>query len=185
MTKQEQDKRWAQLSEESKKYFINQVAEYQMLIKAPSTSLSKRDEWRGLIQGYENVFGAHNLKPKIRTWEDVRESLHTMQKYGNSDNEESIEFYKEDKKLYDKLIATYKIAKLIELGYGGMVTEEEWQNSNEKFIIKPYCQRGKFFLEKSTSCNCKWFIAFHTSEQRDEFMSFPENVELVKQYHML
>ena len=75
MTKQEQDKRWAQLSDESKKFFIDQVAECQRLINAPSPTQSMRDEWRGLIQGYENVFGSHNLHPKPLTYEDITREL--------------------------------------------------------------------------------------------------------------
>lgn len=71
MTKQEQDKRWAQLSKESKKYFIDQVADLQRLINAPSPSQAMRDEWRGLIQGYENVFGSHNLKPQMKVTYDT------------------------------------------------------------------------------------------------------------------
>lgn len=138
----------------------------------------------GLSEQYviQILFGKDNilLKSKIKTWENV-DTIKLGAEYGTI-------FELQDWnniKLANKLIATYKIAKLIELGYGGMITEEEWQNPNEKFVIKPYYQKGKFFLEQSTSCNYKHFIAFHTYDQLEEFISYPENVKLVEQYFML
>lgn len=168
---------------------------YQTLKRNKDTPLkTDLNEWyAGRVVELEELLGEENLqsKPKIRIWEDI----------GNNENnfcENYLNFYKtangnycldadksHDIKVILKVIATIKIAKLIELGYGGMITDEEWQNPNEKFVIKPYYQRGKFFLEKSTSCNYKCFIAFHTYEQAEEFMSYSENVELLKQYHML
>lgn len=146
----------------------------------------------------DDIFGKENLQPKskIKTWEDVTKEGFSVEEdylceFDNYDHDkvdgftEAISYKGEfsDKLIY-KAIATLRIAKLIELGYGGTVTDEEWKSPNEKFVIKPHYQRGKVFLEKSTSLNYKHFIAFHTYDQLEEFLSYPENVELVEQFFM-
>lgn len=176
MNKEQQDKLWNELSEQK-----------QLVIKELYKAYSQGDGAEKLLEG---LYGSHNLnpKPKIRTWEDV-EKLHEDYYYigGNtSDVSDALKL---------KAIATLKIAKLIELGYGGMVTEEEWRNLDiPKYWIEyhPTCQDEKYKFQISCDghgeaelATEKRFIAFHTPEQREEFMSHSENVELVKQYHML
>lgn len=155
--------------------------EKEEIIKAYQKDLKKEDMsfFEGCVETFEQLFGKENLqsKLKIRTWEDCQKMNEDSNFFMRiADNLELPD------KVYSKCIATLKIAKLIELGYGGMVTDEEWKDRN---IIK-YC---------ITRVNNKWmyatrtdhfqFIAFHTSKQMDEFMSYPENVKLVEQYHMI
>lgn len=130
----------------------------------------------------KEYFGIENLQPepKIRTWEDV------VKQYPHF--KDDIDKLEHDilygwNKLSEKLIASYKITKLIELGYGGMVTNEEWKDME----VKKYCitrEKGKIDSD-GYWVDRYFFIAFHTREQRKEFMSYPENQELVKQYYMV
>lgn len=131
-----------------------------------------------------SLFGKENLQPKpeIKTWKDVKEEYMLRADTGTSyiiDMDKN--FYSE--KLALKALATLQIAKLIELGYGGMVTEEEWKDNNiEKYCV--YSTAGKIHYDGFNTYDCR-FVAFHTSEQRKEFMSYPENVKLVEQYYMI
>lgn len=161
------------------------------------------------ISAIEGIFGKENLqsKPKIRTWEDVEKQgyyvqqrcLYDLDQDGKGKDNDMLLAIAYDNDFSDKIIlkavATLKIAKLIELGYGGMVTDEEWKDLNiPKYWIDyhPTCQdeKDKFQIsldedgdaELSTQ---KHFITFHTQQQAEEFMSYPENVELVKQYYMI
>ena len=65
--------------------------------------------------------------------------------------------------------------------YGGEITNEEWKNNERKFTIVVY--NGE--LKPFTHVNNKVLIAFHTEQQRTEFMSFPENIQLVKDFYMV
>lgn len=136
------------------------------------------------------VFGKENFRlvPKIKTWEDVKTVNNlSMQEYENSFDERSVEFYNEEPKLYNKLIATYKIAKLIELGYGGMVTEEEYilnEHSTDDDFWSIW-MNGKGEIECTKVENCRELLTFHTREQAEDFMSYSENIKLIKQYFMI
>ena len=77
-------------------------------------------------------------------------------------------------------LALAQISQLIPY-YGGEVTNEEWMNNERKFAIVVY--NGE--LKPFTHVNNKVLIAFHTEQQRTEFMSFPENVQLVKDFYMV
>lgn len=134
----------------------------------------------------EGLFGKENLQPEPKvpkTWDDVKETY--PETYGN----ENIELFPYHEfawniKLIRKNIATLKIAKLIELGYGGIVTEEEWRDDELiKFGIK-WNYKANDWVYHNTKTT-KEFITFHTPEQREEFMSYPENIKLVEQYNLL
>lgn len=64
--------------------------------------------------------------------------------------------------------------------YGGVVTEEEWRSSKiDKFGIHKYAGN----LCRTTVQFTHYFLAFHTAEQRELFLS--ENERLVKDYLMI
>lgn len=63
--------------------------------------------------------------------------------------------------------------------YGGEITDEEWGNSSSKYIIDKYDNRINISFHR----NAYYFLAFHTSEQRDEFLK--NNEQLVKDYLMI
>lgn len=64
--------------------------------------------------------------------------------------------------------------------FGGVVTDEEWNNSyTAKYVIVR--KRDKYFTD--TVFNFYNFIAFHTKEQRELFVK--ENMDLIKDYLMI
>ena len=77
-------------------------------------------------------------------------------------------------------IALAKISQLMPY-YGGEVTEEEWKNDEWKYSILVDTNR----ISSYKSAHIRDLIAFHTEEQRDKFLSFPENVQLVKDLYMV
>ena len=63
--------------------------------------------------------------------------------------------------------------------FGGIVTDEEWESCNTKYIIDRYGNG----ITTSYGCYFYCFLAFHSAEQRDLFLK--ENEDLVKQYLMI
>ena len=89
-------------------------------------------------------------------------------------------------------LALLKIHQLIEVGYGGNVTDEEWRNDKvKKWYFVPNKQyspdKGNDMWEIVYSMDYykKRNIAFHTNEQAEEFLSRPENIQLLKDYHII
>lgn len=79
-------------------------------------------------------------------------------------------------------VALLKIHQLIEAGYGRNISIEEWNNPTIlKYIV--IC-RGNNINEDEYKLQ-KEAVAFHTAEQRKEFLSCPENVQLLKDYFMI
>ena len=81
------------------------------------------------------------------------------------------------------LIAKFKIEKLM-LYFGGVITDEEWHNQDiKKFVIEEVRDNGEPCLTNGTTF--KTFLAFHTAQDAYNFMSYSENVQLVKDYFMM
>lgn len=133
----------------------------------------------GSLDNLNALFGKENLQPepKIKTWVDVKKLLPE-----DGFCVDVFEKFADNPKITLKCQATLKIAKLIELGYGGMVTDEEWRDDGiNKFSI--VCEANRL----SIVClpDERHFISFHYVHQAEEFMSYTENVELVKQYNLI
>ena len=175
---------WVKMPKEEKEKIIY---DYNMLRINLSTGLLEdkySTEQLGKIKELEDMFGKENLQSKIRTWDDI------IKLYPNYEKDcQNIRKYTKmvSNKLQSKLLATYKIAKIIEVGYG-VVTKEEWRDPK---ICNWYITIG---MESNpdgqiviTFSNLDWrqFISFHTKEQAKEFLSHAENVKLVKQYYMI
>lgn len=81
-------------------------------------------------------------------------------------------------------LALLKINRLIEAGYGGNITNEEWAPVHVyHYTINYNKYKRKFDIYESQ--NNKYHVAFHTKNQAEEFLSRPENVELLKDYFMI
>ena len=78
-------------------------------------------------------------------------------------------------------LALLKIYQLIEVGYGGNISSEEWNNNEWKFTYQ-YTKTGIDIISTRIS---KYIIVFHTKEQAEEFLSYPENIQLLKDYFMI
>ena len=64
--------------------------------------------------------------------------------------------------------------------YGGAITNEEWLANNDKYIIR----NGRNEIDALPKVSYeRYFLAFHTPEQRDEFLK--NNEQLVKDYLMI
>lgn len=64
--------------------------------------------------------------------------------------------------------------------YGGAISDEVWNNSDcNKFVIDRYGGHIKYYSYNEAYR----FLAFHTEEQRDEFLKY--NEQLVKDYLMI
>lgn len=66
--------------------------------------------------------------------------------------------------------------------YGGEITKEEWDDFDLTKYVITRCGNNS---ETGVAHSYYEFLAFHTEEQRDRFLSFPENVQLVKDYLMI
>lgn len=187
--KERKDKIWKELSKESQKYLQEKYKIHD-------------DEGEGydlaLCDLLDDVFGLDNICPQkfIKTWEDI-EKLY---------EKDCIKFNPKDTSIYispdftqvpntfllennviRKLQATAKISKIIELGYGGAITDDEWTEQDvPKYCIIPSLEtKSRLKVERQLLYMQKQFIAFHTRKQAEEFISYESNVLLSKQYYMM
>lgn len=81
------------------------------------------------------------------------------------------------------LIAEFKIKELMPY-FGGAITDKEWENKSlEKTVIHKLHGDGKPYIIKVFTY--RRFLAFHTEKDACNFMSYPDNVQLVKDYLMI
>ena len=64
--------------------------------------------------------------------------------------------------------------------YGGEITKEEWRNDK---LIKHTIERNCISAVVCETFSWYNFLAFHTKQQRDDFLKY--NEQLVKDYLML
>ena len=82
-------------------------------------------------------------------------------------------------KVAKSMLAMAMISQLIPY-YGGAITDEEWtKHDMDKYFIYRYVGRAA----TSVSNYQYHYLAFHTKEQRDEFLKY--NEQLVKDYLMI
>ena len=118
---------------------------------------------------------------KIKTWKDI-EKIYPHFK-DDIDKLERNVLYISDR-LREKLIATYKIEKLIEHAYGGKITSEEWRNRDKVKYYIADDEYDEFDIYSTYNKNLTDFICFHTRQQAIDFLFYPENRQLVKQYYI-
>lgn len=83
-------------------------------------------------------------------------------------------------------LALLKIHQLIEVGYGGNVTNDEWVNDiKENNLWSVYFDYYDNEFYPIFTAGHFTHVAFHTKEQAEEFLSYPENIQLLKDYFML
>lgn len=87
-------------------------------------------------------------------------------------------------------LALLKIHQLIDAGYGGNVTTEEWLGNinNPIFVIIIDPNMSNFVRIDSVEDGFEhgiYRVAFHTREQAEEFLKYPENIQLLKDYFMI
>lgn len=123
--------------------------------------------WRGaydsLVSGY-----VINSNSKIRHWSNL------------SADGENINVFATEKQAKSAL-AMAQISQIManDKRFGGVVTDEEWND----ITVKHNIERQKCNIKKTTSINYYEFLSFHTREQRDLFLK--ENEDLIKNYLMI
>ena len=170
---------WNELSEESKKHIKDVFSEFEPVCQEDLIKMNLMSD----------LFGKENLSPKsqIKTWYDVeKQGYYAEDEWVYEDKaSERVDaiVYKGPfrSQIINKAIATFKIAKLIELGYGGMVTNEEWNNNTYKWHIVYDAQQNKYKVFWETLY--KDPLSFHTEEQAIEFLE--NNRDLLDDYNMI
>lgn len=121
--------------------------------------------WKDIksVKGYYIDFGSSIAKIESNMVENSNKNIFISEKYAKA------------------ALALAQISQLMPY-YGGEITDEEWSNSfTTKYVISVYCT----VICKTISVTNRNILAFHTPEQRDRFLSFPENVQLVKDLFMI
>lgn len=146
-------------------------------------------------EGYEidkenSTFDCIKLKPikEIGIWKDIYKikgvHIDLESNITKIDNEIFVLDYCQnvfiDERHAKSSLAMAQISQLMPY-YGGAITDEQWKESSDKFAISSF-ENNIYTLECR---NEKRFLAFHEKEQIDKFMSYPENVQLVKDYLMI
>lgn len=148
-------------------------------------------------EGYEvdkenSTFECIKFKKKIKvnTWQDIPK----LQGFYTLGDSKIVELDEEchnvfptnenrnvflNKKYLKSALALAQISQLMPY-YGGEVTNEEWEKDNYKYSID--ISNGKIY---ESICRCKHIVAFHTKKQLNKFLSFPENVQLIKDLYMI
>lgn len=181
--KEQQDKLWNELSIESQKFIIEKY-------EKASITIPKEQYELGVLHTYEELYGIHNLNPKLtpKTWEDIDDNVKNIIQVDILETafKEILDININSRflrtNLSYKIIATIQISKLIDLGYGGQIKNEEWEDCTiPKYCVFWDCSEDNWFIKEQRVT--KSFIAFHKEEQAIEFMSYIDNVELVKNYN--
>lgn len=129
-------------------------------------------------------------KPKVpKTWSEltknVKPILYAEISHINDGTYVSVSEDCGDTPIEKSALALLKIHQLIEVGYGGNVTNEDWKNPYlAKYDIIPDTAHSDKLCVRCVGF-VKSVIAFYTKEQAEEFLSKPENVQLLKDYFMI
>lgn len=138
--------------------------------------------------GYE-VQIVRKKEPVIRTYQDLTDNSKCVSGY-YIDKFSNICYiagpaFKESRntaiseKVAKSMLAMAMISQLMPY-YGGEITDEEWENIS---IMKySFLTRNGKIIGFITAAD-KYFLAFHTLQQRDEFLKY--NRQLVKDYLMI
>lgn len=108
-------------------------------------------------------------KPKVpKTWSEIeRHSTNLL--LAMSDLETHAE------PITKSALALIKIHQLIEVGYGGNITNEEWSNIEmAKYCIASYEDGDDCMTITDSRITRRQPIAFHTETQAAEFLGYPE-----------
>lgn len=129
----------------------------------------------------EFIFGKENLQSTCNVWSELINN-HPGYTADIDVMIKSISFA--GGSVFKKLIATYKISKIVTLGYGGLLNDKEVRELLPLWIVQ--CDyEGKVFVEKYKGVVIDKLLTFRTKELAEKFISFKENVDLVKLYYMI
>ena len=144
-------------------------------------SMSREETSKHVLEVLFDKENLESVDPKIKTWEDVEAEYPQYRR-----DLYSMELSYAYTAVTRKLIAIYQIVKLIDLAYGGIITDKEWKNGNiEKFQIVPNKTLDEYQVSRVYNISHKDTLSFKSRELAEEFLSYPENLELVKLYFQI
>lgn len=118
-----------------------------------------------------------------KTWSELIKSKTTLEYKISVCNKHEQHVFVSTSPIEKAALALLKIHQLIEVGYGGNINKEEWECPiNAIYWIST---DGDSFTIETTYDYPFCRIAFHTKSQAKEFLSYPENVQLLKDYFMI
>lgn len=129
-------------------------------------------------------------KPKgPKTWSQYIKN-NTIRPYAALRNTKGYNIPVDDSPIEKSALALLKIHQLIEVGYGGYPTKEDYDKANHEklWTVRIYKTDDNDFIFGASPLDGECFknnIAFHTIEQTNEFISYPENIQLLKDYFMI
>lgn len=129
-------------------------------------------------------------KPKApKTWSQYIKN-NTIRPYAALRNTKGYNIPVDDSPIEKSALALLKIHQLIEVGYGGYPTKEDYDKANDErlWTVRIYKTDDNDFIFCVMPLDGECFknnIAFHTIEQANEFISYPENIQLLKDYFMI
>lgn len=112
----------------------------------------------------------------IRTWEDIP----VIARRSTDELIEQI-FQNINFDIARKMVATAKIDRLIEEGYGGRVRDEDWENPDKTVWVIAALDDEYCVTDIDGTDNYRVFLAFHTEDCAINFLEF--NQDLVKDYY--
>lgn len=127
----------------------------------------------------------HN--PKVpKTWNEYKEKCECCKTLGcYASTNEMLDGTETGTNIERAAQALLKINLLIKAGYGGNITKEDWDNNKVTKWVIQYTPRGLNNIQLYYSYAAFSHLAFYSKEQAEEFLSYPDNVKLVKNYLMI
>lgn len=137
----------------------------------------RKEEKKGpVIKTYQDLID-NATKINVGYWIELNSNIHKTCNYIiNTEDDKNIAA---SEKVAKSMLAMAQISQLMPY-YGGEVTDEEWYDINLlKHCIT--CRNNEVYKEGLGQLRV--FLAFHTAEQRDNFLEY--NEQLVKDYLMI
>lgn len=162
--------------------------EISILIAALKREAVKNLKARKVLKEIFNI----DYEPIIRTYQDLIDNRVKLEGFyidAISDVVSSKLLYTNANTTNRNIAASEKVAKsMLAMAmisqlmpyYGGEITDEEWEDSTNKYVIVKI--RGDIYIDDDF-IHKYHFLAFHTGEQRDDFLKY--NEQLVKDYLMI
>lgn len=128
-----------------------------------------------VIRTYQDLID-NAVKIKVGYWIELNSNIHkTCDFIFDSNKDRNVAA---SEKVAKSMLAMAMISQLMPF-YGGPITDEEWKNDSIKHVIGKYMNDMDVTWHKYQY----YFLAFHTKQQRDEFLKY--NEQLVKDYLMI
>ena len=167
---------------------FNSLGNYDKIAVRKSYKLLKEDAKTGdlartKMKQMEDLYGKENLERRDGgCWSDLVKTNPELDSQLNTLKEE-LDKMNLDARVRDKILATFKISKVIDSFYGGQITDDEWDNDTYKYAVEFDTNVNELYDETEV-CASKYFIAFRTKEERENFLSYRENESDAEDYFM-